>query len=472
MAFVQSVPAEVWAIVFFYVSDPQDRLFEPMDVPTHLRLLCRSIRFGVEEWLRFGIEKVLKLDGTLWLGRHEEGPSYLCTRKLALLALCRAPDEVLWAATSLNNYFPYASRYDGSYRSCYPLDQSSLSFSELKNLKRIDGPFLKNVRGLQKVDLSHMMQLTEIGSGGFLWNSEVEEVRFPPNLAGAGDSFLRNLQTKRIDLSHTALEWVGRNFLSDSTVEEVLLPPTLKSLGTYFLENVRLRKLDLSHTKLETLGHQFLQCSQVDELLLPASLTDLGDGFLFSGTTTLLDLSHTAMKRIGSSCLDEGTVSVVILPETVESIDSGFLRMCRVNTIDLSRTSVLRVGSCFLHGAFFGELILPATLEGGEDAFLDFSTAKKIDMSRIGPKFSKWGFFRQQKNVLELVLPPHLRGNWKRLFKKGESGNVKVSFVNDNENDAEGTDVEESSSLVDQLCAVSTATSRHQGARRKRRRSL
>jgi hypothetical protein len=441
MAGAESIPSEVWALIvgysagsWSYVAELNSR--EPSQTRTALRLLCRSLSSGVNEWILQGMEEIISRYGSLrrliWISPGI-APPHIRLQKEALLALGRAPTEFLETIDKLECGFLSTLKGLGDFgEGGRKRLRTGMHFIQrplitLKNLTRIIGPFLTHLDRLPTVELSHLTQLTEIGDN-FLRNSGVEEVLLPKSLKVVGHEFLREVTTKRVDLSSTALETVGERFLSYSAVEELLFPPTLKEVGGGFLRSVRMRKVDLSETKLETIGADCLDDATVEEFLLPASVKTFGRSFLKWARTKVVDLSHTAIVAVEDYWFFRGGISELILPRTVNSIGHSFLEQCFAKKVDLARTSVVRVGGSFLHWADIGELLLPSTLEGGDSPFLDGSV-KKIDMSRVSSKFSLRGFLGLRSPVEELIIPLCFVGVWQEFFEKDFRGKVRLRVV-------------------------------------------
>ncbi len=412
------LPSEVWATIFSYVS--QNAV--PLNAPqiSEFRLLSRSIRDGLDEWLLQAMGNGLKKDKCLRLipAASNGTPLPIQVQKRALLALSRAPEELLCAILKVEGAFLAGpEQFNWSQpRQQLPsarvgIDALERLLSQLLHVTSIRGPFLNWLDWLQIVDLRHMKKLTKIGTD-FLRRSTVQEILLPPCLKRVEGNFLEGSTVAKLDLARSGLTHVGMNFLSGATVDEVTLPPSLKVVGYGFLLRAKLNRVDLSRTAMMSAGGHFLTGTTiVDELILPKTLKLAGDCFLTYIKTKRVDLSQTMLQTVGEYCLGGATVDELILPSNFKHIDHYFAMNAKMKRLDLSHTVIETIGDSFLSGATIDELILPNTLRFVGFQFLTGVKAKRVDLSQTRLIRIELTFM-SESTIEELILPTPFRDMW------------------------------------------------------------
>lgn len=442
-----SIPADVWALVFGYTFDVETHYnaqfrFRPLH--SGLRVICHTLTEGLDEWIRAECDASgLKGGGKLHFPRLSQEDRTLVAQKRTLLALSRAPREVLAFIETIpgealtrrtNNKSdpPCKGRTSGPCAGItIPVEGScfaSLCFflAQLTHLRVIEGPFLSVQLvgpGLKQLDFSGTRSLTTICSD-FLSDSNVEVLILPESLKVVDHGFLRAATSKKIDLTRSFLERVGNDAFGESKVEELLLPSTFKAAGEGFLrDTTELKVLDLSGTVLEEADDYFLTGSGVERLILPPTFHSARRAFLSRTSAKRIDLRSTFISDVGSEGFAYSAVEELLLPPSLSKVGSFFWSNAMTNSkrtpaavppancadgftrcVDLSSVPVESVGSYFLERACTEVVRLPDGLRYLNDFFMFNSKVKQISLPN---SLTLVGInFLAEATVEQVVLPP------------------------------------------------------------------
>ena len=218
--------------------------------------------------------------------------------------------------------FPATLTYLGTVFSGSSLTEIDLS--NCSNLKTLESTF-SECKKLVKVTLPEGIVNINYAFSGC---ENLTTINFPKSLQSIGASAFSNTKLQKVDLSGlTELKNIGNSaFSSCQELTEVLLPTSLTQLGSNaFSYCQKLTSVDLSKTKLTNIQEwTFYSCNSLDNAKLPKTLETI-DTYAFSGCYKLTGVLELGPKftSIGKYALNSTQLSVVKSEATVPPVLSN-----------------------------------------------------------------------------------------------------------------------------------------------------
>ena len=191
--------------------------------------------------------------------------------------------------------------------------------------------------GLSKVDLSQKTHIRTVGESVFALNSNLSDVKLPPNLIAVGKKmFLECTQLKNIRIPDRVVKIDGFAF-ANSGLENIVLPKEAsgrKPAAAGQLTN------DMPTQGLREIGEAaFSGCGKLKNIDIPGTVNEIGMfAFRLSGLKDI-DLSQTGISHVdhGMFC-SSAELESVNLPESVKSVGRAAFSACeKLNRINIPK---------------------------------------------------------------------------------------------------------------------------------------
>ncbi|MGL5521786.1 MAG: leucine-rich repeat domain-containing protein, partial [Metamycoplasmataceae bacterium] len=234
------------------------------------------------------------------------------------------PDPVIWDLSHLVNLKEIG---DGAFGKPEPSTSNpapnpelfiNLKLENLTNLERIGISSFSN-RNIYRIDFPITSNIKVIDKNAFSFN-KITSLTIPNSVTSIGDDVFLNNQLTSINIPNSIIS-ISNGAFYNNQLTSLTIPNSVTSIGTYAFNNNKLTSIIIP-SSITIIEDGTFGSNQLTSLTIPNSVTSIGEYTFDSNKLTSLTISNS-VKTIGRNTFSWNQLTSLTIPDSVTTIGDG-----------------------------------------------------------------------------------------------------------------------------------------------------